>query len=68
MRVIGPYNSKLPKNVGWMDNPEIMSIRERLSSSEIYNYSIKTGELLGKGIHLLIVDIDLKEKTFQLIS
>lgn len=45
LRVINPYNSKLPKKLGWLDINEEMSIGERLSSYEMYNYSIKTGEL-----------------------
>jgi len=36
------YNSKIPKERGWLDTPEKMSIEKMLSYPEESNYSIKT--------------------------
>jgi hypothetical protein len=68
IRVLGRANSKAPLRKGWIEGREDMSIESMLSATNMYNYSIKTGELLGKDIHLVVIDIDLKEKISQSIA
>jgi hypothetical protein len=60
IRVGGYRNSKIPTLKGWTKGAlEKKTIGEILSSPETYNYSIRTGELLGQNTHLIVIDIDL---------
>lgn len=69
IRVKTAHNSKIPVKKGWTKIVEEEDIKERLSDRRILNYSLKTGEVLGKDIHLIVVDIDLKTgKTYEYIS
>jgi hypothetical protein len=64
---VGGYrNAKVPPLKGWTRGAfEEKNIREILSSVQTLNYSIRTGELLDKGLHLIVLDIDLKVQTFK---
>jgi hypothetical protein len=59
-------DSKIPTTKGWLRLDEQVSIGDMLSDKNRLNYSLKTGEVLGEGIHLIV--INLKESTFKNIA
>lgn len=65
-----PLSLKVPEGPESKSNksPEKKTIGEILSSPETYNYSIRTGELLGQNTHLIVIDIDLKVGTHKITA
>nr|AGJ98075.1 truncated plasmid-related DNA polymerase [Glomus sp. DAOM 240422] len=62
VRVGGYRNSKIPTLKAWTRGAlEKRAIKEILSNPQTLNYSIRTGELLDKGLHLIVLDIDFKK-------
>ena len=62
-------NTKRPTKGKWVELLESESIRDMLKDPMMYNYSLRTGETLGKNIHLVVIDIDLKsDKTYKGIA
>jgi hypothetical protein len=59
---VGGYrNAKVPPLKEWTRGAfEEKNIREILSSSQTLNYSIRTGELLDKGLHLIVLCLILR--------